>query len=392
MSANGCSKASSKQANKTTRSLGVSALSILVGLLSYLFFWPVPVNPQSWSAPVAPDYVGHYAANAKLASFDSLSLAGEVGPEGVVVGHDGSVYAATEAGWIIRWRADRLTVNDLQGERWVNTGGRPLGLSFGPQGNLWVADAFQGILRINSQGEQQLMVSQFNGQPLRYSNDLTFAANGLLYFTDSTQRFSAKSYGSTYKASLIDLMEHGSSGRVLEYNPATGGLRQLFSGLSFANGIAVDPQGQFLLVNETGAYRVWKHWLAGPKAGESEVLIDNLPGFPDNLYVGGVDGWGRIRYWLGFTSPRLALVDAIADKPFVRRMVQRLPSFVRPKAQHYGHVIAISGEGEVLANLQDPNAAYPLTTGVAETEHYLYISSLAAPVLARVDKRSGALL
>lgn len=154
-------------------------------------------------------------------------------------------------------------------------------------------------------------------------------------------------------------------------------------GLSFANGVTIDPEGRFLLVNETAEYRVWKHWLEGDRQGRSEVILDNLPGFPDNI-LAGRDG----RFWLGFTSPRIALADKLADKPFLRRMVQRLPRFVRPQAQLYGHVLAISADGEILANLQDPEATYPMTTGVSETEEFLYVSSLIAPTLARI-RRDG---
>ena len=147
--------------------------------------------------------------------------------------------------------------------------------------------------------------------------------------------------------------------------------------------VAADPAGKFLLVNETAEYRVWRYELQGPDAGTAKVILDNLPGFPDNILAGQ-----QGRFWLGFTSPRLPIVDKLADKPFVRKMVERLPAFLRPGAKHYGHVLAISGEGKVLANLQDPDAAYPLTTGVFETDDYLYVSSLIAPCLARVDKRA----
>jgi len=363
-----------------------TVLALITLLFSYLLFWPVVVEPKVWSAPKAPEYVEQYSVNHDLAEFEALSLAGQLGPEGVAVSEQ-YVYAATEAGWVVRWARKALSDGNLEGQLWVNTQGRPLGLALGPGGDLWIADAFRGILRVDAAGVVFPVVEAFDGKPLLYTNDLTFAANGRLYFTDSTTRFSAKAYGSTYKASLIDLMEHGDTGRVFELDPSSGKLRQLFGGLSFANGIAADPQGRFILVNETAEYRVWKYWLVGEKAGRAEVLVDNLPGFPDNLYVGKATSNGDIRYWLGFTSPRLPLVDLIADKPMVRKVVQRLPSFVRPKAKHYGHVLAISEEGAIVENLQDPNAAYPLTTGVAETANHLYISSLVAPVLARIDKR-----
>lgn len=361
------------------------ALGLFILLFLYLFFWPVAVDPKVWSAPEAPEYVGQYRVNSDLAEFEALSLAGQRGPEGVAVS-EGYVYAATEAGWIVRWSLGALAEGDTEGQLWANTQGRPLGLALGPDGDLWVADAFRGILRVDASGTVHSVLETFDGKPLLYANDLTFAANGYLYFTDSTTRFSAKAYGSTYQASLVDLMEHGDTGRVFEFDPDSGQVRQLFDGLSFANGIAADPQGRFILVNETAEYRVWKYWLSGEKVGQREVLVDNLPGFPDNLYVGGAGPNGDVRYWLGFTSPRLPLVDTLADKPMIRKIVQRLPSFVRPKAKHYGHVLAITGDGAIVKNLQDPNAGYPLTTGVAETDKHLYISSLVAPVLARLEK------
>lgn len=41
----------------------------------------------------------------------------------------------------------------------------------------------------------------------------------------------------------------------------------------------------------------------------------------------------------------------------------------------YGHVIALSEDGKVLDDLQDPSGASPLTTGVTETADRLYIQN-----------------
>jgi len=70
----------------------------------------------------------------------------------------------------------------------------------------------------------------------------------------------------------------------------------------------------------------------------------------------------------------------------MRKVIQRMPPFMRPKAVAYGHIIAIDNEGKVLANLQDPDGSYPINTSVTETKDYLYIGSLVAPVLARLKK------
>lgn len=356
-----------------------SAAALVLPVVIYLLAWPVAVDPKPWQAPDAPDYSGDYRVNHALSQYTLLDMAGTTGPEGVLVDDSGVVYATTDQGWIVRWLP-----GSVNAERWVKLPGRPLGLTRGDDGELWVADAFEGLFRIQADGVLQSVVSEVPDRgeitPVLYANDVT-VVNGKVYFTDSTRRFGAKAFNSTYKASLADILEHGSTGRLLEYDPSIGTTRVIMRGLSFANGVAADPAGNFLLINETAAYRVWRYELQGPDAGMAKVVIDNLPGFPDNILAGQ-----QGRFWLGFTSPRLPIVDKLADKPFVRKMVERLPAFLRPGARHYGHVLAISGEGEVLANLQDPDAAYPLTTGVYETDDFLYVSSLIAPHLARVDK------
>jgi len=63
--------------------------------------------------------------------------------------------------------------------------------------------------------------------------------------------------------------------------------------------VAVSEDQQYLLINETGSYRVLRHWLAGPDAGETQVILDNLPGFPDNIN-NGLEG----RFWIGLVAPR----------------------------------------------------------------------------------------
>lgn len=350
------------------------AASIFLAL-AYLLLWPVSVEPVSWVAPAAPAYEGRYAVNRELNQFDSMDMLDQTAPEGVVVDKAGWVYATTEQGWVMRWAP-----GDLQGEKWVKLDGRGLGICLGNDNDFWVADAYEGIYRISQDGELIKHLASVDGEPLTYANDIVMTDDGKIYFTESTRRFPAKKYASTYKASLLDILEHGRTGRMIEYNPETGETKVLMRGLSFANGITVDPDGRFLLVAETSEYRVWKYWLKGEKQGAKEIIIDNLPGFPDNI-LAGKDG----RFWVGFTSPRLPIVDALADKPFLRKVVQRLPAFFRPAAARYGHILAISGEGKVLENLQDPAALYPLTTGASEAEGYLYISSLIAPSLARIE-------
>jgi hypothetical protein len=56
----------------------------------------------------------------------------------------------------------------------------------------------------------------------------------------------------------------------------------MLTGLHFANGVALAADESFVAVAETGAYRLTRLWLSSPDPGRSDMLVDNLPGFPDN--------------------------------------------------------------------------------------------------------------
>jgi len=231
-----------------------------------------------------------------------------------------------------------------------------------------------------------VLTASADGITIRYADDVDVAADGKIYFSDASTKYGAEESGGTMEGSLLELMEHGRTGRLLVYDPATRKTTTLLKGLSFANGVAVSHDQNYVLVNETGEYRIIRFWIAGPKKGKTEPLIEALPGFPDNIST-GLDG----RYWVALVSPRNKLVDNLADKPFLRKMVQRMPAFLRPKAVPYGHIIAIDGNGKVLQNLQDPKGTYPINTSVTESKDYLYIGSLVAPVLARLPKAKAGL-
>ena len=107
--------------------------------------------------------------------------------------------------------------------------------------------------------------------------------------------------------------------------------------------------------------------------GAATVLVDNLPGYPDNLMRSDA---GRL--WVGLTKPRSHLIDQLSGQPFVRSVVLRLPRFTWPVPKAYGHVIAFDDNGKVLDDLQDPSGAYPETTSVNEVDGKLFIQSLHA--------------
>jgi sugar lactone lactonase YvrE len=348
---------------------------ILILMIIYLITWPSPIDPVAWEAPPDPGYTGPFAVNTRLAGIEKLPLEDTHGPEDIAIGPDGRIYAATHEGFIVR-----MENGSNKPEKWVRTGGRPLGIDFDGNGNLIVADGYIGLLSITPDGKITSLVTSVDGIPLGFTDDVDVAADGKIYFSDASIKFKAKTYG-TMAASLLDLMEHGGHGRLIVYDPATGKASTLISGLNFANGVAVSPDQYFVLVNETGNYRVLRYWITGPNKGTWKPLIESLPAFPDNISV-GFDG----RFWIALVSPRNPLLDSLSDKPLIRKMIQRLPEAIKPKAVPYGHIIAINENGKVVADLQDPAAACPINTGVTETDQYLYIGSLSTDFIARLPK------
>ncbi len=349
----------------------------LVGA-AYLLFWPVPVNPVAWQSPPNSGYTGPFTANDRLKGMELLPIAPHHGPEDIALDAQGRLYAATGEGDILRLDSDGTNPTI-----WAHTGGRPLGIDFDAAGNLIVADAYLGLLSIAPDASVTVLTTEADGIPILYADDVDVAPDGIIYFSDASVRFPAQTNGGTLAASLLDLTEHSGTGRLLAYDPTTGETSLVLGGLQFANGVAVDPGGQYVLVNETGAYRVTRYWLRGDDAGTHDVLIDNLPAFPDNISM-GLNG----RIWVALVSPRSKALDDYAGQPFLRKIIQRLPEQYRPAATIYGHIIAIDADGNVLEDLQDPTPALPVNTAITETEDYLYIASLLAPNIGRISKKS----
>ena len=357
------------------------AIAVLA-LAAYLSLWPIPVQPVSWTAPPQPGYSGVHAVNNKLAGLKLIALGGEAGPEHIVLARDGKLYAAVASGNILRMNPDGTAQ-----EVFANTGGRVLGFDFDAAGNLIAADSVKGLLAISPERKITVLADQVGGDPIRYADAVVVARNGKVYFSDASARFAPAKWGGTFEAAVLDIIEQSSTGRILEYDPASKTTRIVARGLSFANGVALSKDEQTLFVAETGRYRVWKIAVAAANLDVSQgspqasVLLENLPGYPDNL-MRGLDG----RIWLGFSGPRSKEVDAMADRPFLRAVTMRLPRALWPLPKAYGHVMAFTEDGKVVADLQDPSGAYPESTGVTETADRLYVQNLHLKVLGWLAK------
>jgi sugar lactone lactonase YvrE len=350
--------------NKKDNVMKKTMMSSVLILVAYLAFWPVDIDPVAWQAPENSGYTGIFAKNNTLSQINRIELKGDIGPEDLALGKNNNVYFSLLSGDI------KFLDSEQNIHSWVNTGGRPLGIEFDLQGNLIVADAFKGLLSISPAGDITTLVDSVEGGAINYADDVDIASNGNIYFSDASSKFHAQKY-STYGASLLDINEHGGHGRIIEYNPSTKTATVLARDINFANGVTISHDEQAVLFVETGSYRIMRLALHGEKRGNLDIVIDSLPGFPDNI-ARAANGL----YWFGLVSPRSKPLDIMSNSPRLRKVIQRLPEFLRPKAQHYGHIVAINDSGKVVFNLQDPSGVYGQTTGALEVGDKLYVSSL----------------
>ena len=346
----------------------IICIVVIIGLpLLYLLFWPVPIDPAAWTPSAAPALTGAYEPNNRLASVARLGEGACIGPEDIAIDDRGRSYSGMVDGRILRFQPDGSNP-----EVFADTGGVPLGLRFDAAGNLVVADCVKGLLAIDPKGSVTVLSTEQGGVPFRFTNDVDIAADGTIYFSDASFKFSLEHI-------MADLMEHRPNGRLLAYDPKTKTTRLVLDKLYFANGVAVSPDQSFVLVAETGKYRVQRYWLTGSRQGESEIFIDNLPGFPD-----GISSNGKDTFWLALVSPRDPSVDALLPRPFVRKIIMRLPEAMMPAAKNYGFVLGLDTDGRVVHNLQDPSGAYAQITNVVEYKGMLYLGSLVENAIGRL--------
>lgn len=256
----------------------------------------------------------------------------------------------------------------------ADTGGRPLGLEWLPDGRLLVCDADRGLLAVDTtDGGTEVLVTEVAGRPLVFCNNAAVAPDGTVWFTDSSSRFGLSQW-------QAEILEHGGTGRLLRRDPS-GETEVVADGLQFANGVALAGSPRRVVVAETGAYAL-STCPTAPGPHKPTPLLTNMPGFPDNMAT-GADGL----VWLALASPRDAAVDALAPMPgLLRQVVWALPEALRPKPAKQIWVVAVDPDsGRVEHDLQGYHAQFGMTTGVREHDGVVWLGSLVGTTVACLD-------
>jgi sugar lactone lactonase YvrE len=344
-------------------------LLLLILVIAFLLLMPTKVQPVAWKPSAAPSLSdGVYAQNHRLKASKQIGPGDIDGPEALLLEGDYLITGLHDG------RLIRTSLDGKQRQVLSDTGGRPLGLARHPNGLLVIADGVKGLLSLDAQGQLIPLATEANGVPFGFTDDVAIDKSGhYAYFSDASSRWG---YGHDGEA----IIEHGGDGRLLRYDFQTGKTSVLLDKLEFANGVTLGPDDAYVLVNETGAYRISRYWLTGPKAGTHDLFIDNLPGLPDNLAFNGSN-----RFWVALYAPRNTLLDGTAEHPWLRKMIVRALTVLPKPVEKRGFVLGLDLEGKVIANLQDASSGnYSPITTAREYGDWLYLGSLKATHMARL--------
>ncbi|GAA4606531.1 sugar lactone lactonase YvrE [Actinoplanes octamycinicus] len=318
------------------------------------------LQPRSWTPPPLDD-----PGRTAPLRVQRLLPTGGRGPEDVVFDHAGRIVTGLGDGRIVR-------IDPATGERTVlaETGGRPLGLHPRADGGVLVCDHDRGLLEVRPDGTVQVLADTVDGEPLTFASNVVESRDGTIWFTTSTSRWDLADH-------LGDIVEHSCTGRLVRRDP-DGAVRTVLPELKFGNGLVLTPDESALLVAETAGYRIRRHHLSGPAAGRTEVLVEGLAGFPDNMWLGS-DGL----LWVAIAAPRNPLIDRLLPgHGLLRTLVWNLPEAVRPKAAPIAWVMAFDLDGRRVHDLRATDGSYGFVTSVAERDGVLVAGSLTATDIA----------
>lgn len=323
---------------------------------------------RRWQPPKDTGLRGDFAKNTALGEIERLDLSAfGKGPEDLAIDPNGAVYAGLENGVIVRFPPGSTTP-----ELFAKGLGRPLGMEFAPNGKLIVCDAKKGLLSVDPTGAVTVLATSAGGQPLVFPNNLAVQRDGTVYFTDSSRRFPQSDY-------FGEVLAHDDGGRLLRYDPRTRSTTVMQDGLYFPNGVALSRDEDFLVVAEMNKYRLLRTWLKGPNQGKTDVLVDRLPGFPDNV---STDENGN--FWVGISGLRSPVLDKTLPHPWARKLISLVPRAWLPKPARHGFVVAFDPTGRVVQNLQDPSGRYADTTSAQPFGRDLFVSSLEESAIGRL--------
>jgi sugar lactone lactonase YvrE len=353
-----------------------ASIVVTTGVISLLFIQSCAIKPLAWQPQIKPLFEGTTKLNNELTALPKIDLGGWVGAEDIVFDSIGNLYCGVHKaendfsdGKILKINPEGKIEVFYNADSWV------AGLHFDKKGNLIALSHKQGLISISPEKKvTELAKKDEQGRTFFIPNGLDIDSKENIYFTNTSYE---SPYSIKYGRKLI--LEMKPNGGLYQYNTTTKEIKTLMDGTYFGNGVVISKDEFFLLMVETTKYRILKYWLKGPKAGKTEIFIDNLHGFPNGISI-REDG----TFWLGFTTKRNDELDKIHPKTEMKKLVYVLPNFLQPKQDKFGMVMHLSENGKILNAFFDTTGlTMPEAGSVKEQAGFLYMGGDNLPYIGK---------
>jgi sugar lactone lactonase YvrE len=318
------------------------------------------IQPQRWTPPRA------IAASHPLPmrNLTVHPLPGD-GPEHVMPRNNGHLLTGLNNGRVIDYNPETHEHTVV-----VDTGGRPLGVAWHPDGSLLICDSARGLLRCPADGSVDTLAAGYNGIAFTFCSNVTAASDGTIYFTHASTKFTETTWAG-------DLFEHRPTGRLFRLTP-DGDLDLLVDHLAFANGVTLAPDESFVVVAETTRYDLLRLELTGQRQGTITRFGAALAGFPDNITTCS-DG----NIWIAMPGPRVALIDRLLPRnPVWRKALWALPDRLQPRSEPSCTVRVLNPHGDIVHDFYGVNPGFANPTAVCRIAAHAW---KARPVFARTS-------
>jgi ribose transport system permease protein len=347
-------------------------------ILAHAYVSPTYFDPLPLPS-IRPDEQAVFAINHALSNAEPIGLDKLDGPEDVIFDSKDNLYTVSRTGDIVRFSPPDY----VDPEIFAHIGGQTLGIAMDAVDTIHVCVSGMGLYAVGQDRTVKKLVDQVprslfsirDDSRIRFAHDLDIAPDGRVFFSETTARFDIHDWAT-------DSLEMRGNGRLLVYDPRSGKTKVVLRDLIFPSGICVETNGLSVLVAETWACRVSRYWFDGPRKGRFERVVENLPGFADNINRSS-DG----NYWLALLGARTPVHDLAMQMPgFRKRMAQRVAydEWLYPNF-NAGILVKFSESGKISECLWDGEGQRHTTlTSMCEHRGYLYLGGIFNNRIGRI--------
>ncbi|XP_046834906.1 adipocyte plasma membrane-associated protein-like [Vespa crabro] len=305
------------------KSIGTAFIytALLLAVITFLPGLPPDAKFSEYSI-TPPTKLSGKLNNNRINGIEFLHIGKLKGPESFD-SYNGELYAGLQGGYVVKIDEKGIIPfvkfgGKCDGILQYYECGKVLGIKFDKKGNLYVIDTYLGIFKVDRSGNYEKIIDiskRIDNKIPRIPNSLDIAENGDIFWTDSSADFPL--YDAVYSIFI------NPSGRLFRYNAATKTNEVLLENLGFSNGVKLSKDESFLIIAETLTSRIIKYNLKGAKAGQQEILLEGLPGLPDNIHTDNHGGF-LVSLYTYVDSENPQLMQILMPHPYLRKMIVRL--------------------------------------------------------------------